>query len=332
MKKIQKDRNTGLYHILIEVTSFCNLRCKHCYSAFEKKGTIDMETLKNLAKTMEEMGCIFVTLSGGEPLTVGESIFSMAEIFKERGLKILLTTNATLFKKFPIEDFGIFDSIQISVDGPKEIHEEIRGKGTFLPTVEMAKQLKDLLPVDVCFMMTLNSLNVHHIGAVDKIAKELGVRLAVERMTGATRTGSVYDLTSDELFQAMGFIANKNIGCTDPCWFPFKTAEKERTGRIRGGCTAGITALAVSTDLDVYPCARLRIKVGSLKQEKLKDIWFNSEILNTLRDRTNYKGQCRECEYIEICGGCRANAFARTGDYLSSDPICSKSYYTRKEV
>jgi len=64
-----------------------------------------------------------------------------------------------------------------------------------------------------------------------------------------------------------------------------------------------------------------------LEKEKLEDIWFNSEILNTLRDRTNYKGQCRECEYIEICGGCRANAFAKTGDYLAEDPICSKYYY-----
>lgn len=330
MKKIQRKTNTGLYHVLVEVTSFCNLRCRHCYSIFEKEKTIDMETLKELAKTLAEMGCIFVTLSGGEPLTIGKRIFSMAEIFKEKGLKVLLTTNATLFKNFPVEDFGIFDSIQISVDGPKEIHEAIRGNGTFSTAVEMAEQLKNRLPVDVCFMMTLNSLNVNHIGAVNELAKRLEVRLAVERMTGATRGGSVNDLTSDEFFGAMEFIINKNIGCTDPCWFPFRNAKMEKTGRIRGGCTAGITALAVSTDLDIYPCARLRVKIGSLKKEKLEDIWFNSEILNTLRDRTNYKGRCGNCGYVEICGGCRANAFAKTGDYLAEDPICSQ-YINSKE-
>lgn len=135
---------------------------------------------------------------------------------------------------------------------------------------------------------------------------------------------SVNDLTSDDLFRAMRFIENKNIGCTDPCWFPFRNAEKKRIGKIRGGCTAGITALAVNTDLDVYPCARLRIKIGSLKEERLEDIWFNSNILNILRDRNNLKGKCGKCGYIEICGGCRASVFARTGDYLNEDHICPK--------
>ncbi|MFH1030258.1 MAG: radical SAM protein [bacterium] len=70
MEKTQSNRNTGLYHVLIETTSFCNLRCDHCYSTFENKKIIELEALENLAKTLKKMGCIFVTLSGGEPLTL----------------------------------------------------------------------------------------------------------------------------------------------------------------------------------------------------------------------------------------------------------------------
>lgn len=272
------------------------------------------------------MGCIFVTLSGGEPLTTGNKIFSIAEIFKSRGLKILLTTNATLYENFSISDFKIFDSVQISLDGPQKIHEEIRGKGTFSTAIGMAKSLKRHLDVDVCFMMTLNQLNVDYIEVVDQLARKNGVRLAIERMTGATRSGSKNDLTTEQFFNALNLVDGKNIGCTDPCLFPFNKFPEEKTGNIQGGCTAGIAALALSTDLDIYPCARLRIKAGSLKESEFNDIWFNSEILNQLRDRDNLKGQCGKCEYIETCGGCRASAFARTGDFLAEDPICSNNY------
>ncbi|MDD5758539.1 MAG: hypothetical protein PHI06_05610 [Desulfobulbaceae bacterium] len=42
-----------------------------------------------------------------------------------------------------------------------------------------------------------------------------------------------------------------------------------------------------------------------------------------LRDFKAYKGRCGACEYVEVCGGCRARAYAITGDYMDEEPFCS---------
>jgi len=45
--------------------------------------------------------------------------------------------------------------------------------------------------------------------------------------------------------------------------------------------------------------------------------------LADLRDFDRLEGKCCRCEYRGICGGCRAQAFAATGNYLAAEPACS---------
>ncbi|MGA2333258.1 MAG: hypothetical protein ABSG75_16020 [Syntrophales bacterium] len=32
--------------------------------------------------------------------------------------------------------------------------------------------------------------------------------------------------------------------------------------------------------------------------------------------------KCGHCEFIKVCGGCRARAYEITGDYLAPEPFC----------
>jgi radical SAM protein with 4Fe4S-binding SPASM domain len=48
-----------------------------------------------------------------------------------------------------------------------------------------------------------------------------------------------------------------------------------------------------------------------------------------MRDIDKYHGRCGYCEYRKVCGGCRARAFASTGDYLDEEPYCV--YQPRKK-
>jgi len=61
--------------------------------------------------------------------------------------------------------------------------------------------------------------------------------------------------------------------------------------------------------------------VGNTRKDSLKKVWNNSEILEKLRKRL-LKGKCKKCERIFSCGGCRAAAYAETGDFLNEDPLC----------
>jgi radical SAM protein with 4Fe4S-binding SPASM domain len=88
------------------------------------------------------------------------------------------------------------------------------------------------------------------------------------------------------------------------------------------GCHAGVSYFSLRPNGDVYPCTFLPINVGNIREQSLHDIWYNSKILNQLRDRRNLKGKCGTCEYRETCGGCRGRAYTCTGDYFESDPSC----------
>ena len=60
-----------------------------------------------------------------------------------------------------------------------------------------------------------------------------------------------------------------------------------------------------------------------MKETPFKDIWEKSQIFQELRDFKKYKGKCGDCEYLNVCGGCRARADAVYGDYLEEEPFCN---------
>jgi len=88
------------------------------------------------------------------------------------------------------------------------------------------------------------------------------------------------------------------------------------------GCLAGTGVCFISHEGEVFPCGYLPVLAGDLRQQSFADIWENAPVFNALRDTGNLKGKCGYCEFRNICMGCRARAFAATGDYLDEEPFC----------
>jgi AdoMet-dependent heme synthase len=99
------------------------------------------------------------------------------------------------------------------------------------------------------------------------------------------------------------------------------------------GCLAGTGVCFISHEGEVYPCGYLPALAGDLRKQSFADIWANSVVFNQLRDTGNLKGKCGCCEFRNICMGCRARAFAATGDYLDEEPFCVyQPRMTTKEI
>ena len=88
------------------------------------------------------------------------------------------------------------------------------------------------------------------------------------------------------------------------------------------GCLAGTGVCFISHEGEVFPCGYLPAIAGDLRKQPFAEVWEKSVVFEELRDTNNLKGKCGCCEFRNICMGCRARAYARTGDYLDEEPFC----------
>jgi radical SAM protein with 4Fe4S-binding SPASM domain len=102
---------------------------------------------------------------------------------------------------------------------------------------------------------------------------------------------------------------------------------KFSTGGAKG-CIAGQLIALIDVDGNVLPCSYFPKAAGNLREQSFKEIWEDSKLFHDMRDFKSYKGRCGSCEYINVCGGCRARAYAVTGDYMEEEPFCG--YVPRK--
>ncbi len=98
-------------------------------------------------------------------------------------------------------------------------------------------------------------------------------------------------------------------------------------GSLELGCAAGRSQLVIDAHGKVFPCPFLHEHpAGDLTHQSLEEIWNDAEILESFRRirPAELKGGCTSCQYLgNGCkGGCRASAYAFTGDLWAEDPLC----------
>jgi radical SAM protein with 4Fe4S-binding SPASM domain len=89
------------------------------------------------------------------------------------------------------------------------------------------------------------------------------------------------------------------------------------------GCLAGKGICFVSRFGQVQGCGYLPVSAGSLRKQSLAEIWQGSEFFQKLRQPEHLEGKCGACEFASDCSGCRARAYAATGDPFAEEPHCA---------
>jgi len=143
---------TGIEHrsSIVDVTDRCNLRCKHCFYFREEHDSEELdadEFLEGLRTLKERHNIMSMGWCGGEPLYRTEVVEQGAKMFQMNQL----FTNGTL----PIPE-GPGLTPFISLDGTREVHDEVRGKGTY---DKIMANIKDSPVSTVIFLATLHRLN-----------------------------------------------------------------------------------------------------------------------------------------------------------------------------
>jgi radical SAM protein with 4Fe4S-binding SPASM domain len=94
-------------------------------------------------------------------------------------------------------------------------------------------------------------------------------------------------------------------------------------GRAAKGVNDGNGFVFVSHIGQIFPSGFLPVSAGNVRKDRLVDVYRHSDLFCALRDPDQLTGKCGLCEYKTVCGGCRARAYAVTGDYLAADPYCA---------
>lgn len=146
-EKFNKLRKDDEYHIMVLPTYQCNLRCWYCvqehqnlFMSNELVGRVKKHISEMLKKN--DINTLLLSWFGGEPLLAYDTIVDVTRFAQQaaqqagKNFRSSITTNATLLTPKRIEelhDLGI-DNYQITIDGKKDVHDNIRhlaGVSTF---------------------------------------------------------------------------------------------------------------------------------------------------------------------------------------------------------
>ena len=149
-------------------TGACNARCKYCnVDATGAHAPREMTTQEafHLVDEVKKFGVRWFGLKGGEPLTRPD-IFEIATYAKSKGLNVCLLTNGAFV------DGKIYDNLvknqiwsSVSIDGPEEINDELRGEGSYKKAIAAIEKLAEgkILNGLACAITTVNLKHLDHV-------------------------------------------------------------------------------------------------------------------------------------------------------------------------
>jgi len=334
-----------------ETTQRCNLNCVHCRCSSDMSaaaGDFNTEEAFKLIDDICEVSQPVMVLSGGEPL-LREDIFEIAEYGTSKGLRMCMATNGTLITDEVCEKMKKTDikMVSLSLDGSTAaIHDDFRSsEGAFEGTIRGAETLKRN-GIKFLVNSSFTKRNQHDIGSTFKLAKSLGATAWYMFMIVPTGRGEeiMNELISPEDYEEILSWHYEQEKLEDeilmrPTCAPHYYRIVPQMAKAEGvdfkrrsltfstgggkGCIAAQTICLIDCFGNLKPCSYFHSSVGNVKQIPFKELWFNSKTFNELRDFKSYKGKCGECEFINICGGCRARADAVYGDYMAEEPFCN---------
>ena len=342
-----------------EITRRCNLNCVHCRSSskLEVKDHPDFsfDEAKRVLDDISSFAQPVVVLSGGEPL-LRKDVFDIAAYGTEKGLRMCLATNGTLVTEeicHNIKESGI-RMVSLSLDGASAaVHDDFRNQiGAFEGTIKAAGLFRKH-GIEFLINSSFTKRNQEEVPKIYKLAKELGATAWYMFMIVPTGRGQdiLAELIAPEDYEELlnwhyDMEKEEDDMLVRPTCAPHyyrivlqrSKDDKEKfkrrslkfsTGGSKG-CLAGQLICLIDVDGEVLPCSYFPKSAGNIRRQSFKDIWENSELFKSLRDFKSYKGSCGSCEYINVCGGCRARAYSMTGDYLAEEPFCN--YSPREKV
>lgn len=324
--------------IVLWTTGRCNLSCKYCYAGLTDQ-TTDME-FETAARTLDQFSCytMKVQFAGGEPLLNYPLICRIYEYVRSNGYDVSfqMQTNGTCITPKIADGIKRMKiALGVSLDGPPEINEYLRGK-TRAAIAGIQCLAEEGIKINLNSVVT--SYNVKELPKLVNFAFYLGnmagIGLDLLRETGRARVypDTIKKATPEQLKNALvGMVeASRELYGLTGKKIVIREIQEAKQRLVKSSCnkdycyaSCGLSYVILPNG-DAYPC-------GSLIDNP--DYYMGNVVSQTLHSIAIAKSEpkdCQSCNYYAVCsGGCPSRLLINVGepDRFSLDCVLKKTAF-----
>ena len=297
-----------LNEIIISITNRCNLRCKMCQIPLGNNKEMNTKDIKSLISDAAGLCPNSIVFSGGEPL-LRSDIHELIAYTNKYKINTCLVSNGTLIdddvaKRLSASGIGV---VNISIEGPEDIHDALRGKGNYKKAHEALRHLSRY-KIETTIASIVCRNNYKSLPYVMELANEVGVTTVKFQPFSdifliQKDKKKDFLLLDDDLkdinksIEKVVLLSRKYKISTNPDNYLYNIPaylSKAYSENMKKNCQSLWSSCPIAQNGDVYPCWVLSDNViGNLKNNRFSEIW-NSEKHNLLRKQIGEKG-CSGC-------------------------------------
>jgi pyrroloquinoline quinone biosynthesis protein E len=324
--------------LLAELTYRCPLHCVFCYNPVDfaaQPAELGTDEWLRVLQQGRALGAVQCGFSGGEPLLRDDLEILVAEARRLGYYTNLLTSGVGLTpqRAAALKEAGL-DHVQLSFqDSTREVNDFLSHTKTFELKNRVARMIKDQ-GWPMVMNVVIHRLNIDHIDQIIGMAVDLGaeyIELANTQYYSWAFVNRDHLLPTREQLrraEATTDAWRARLGKRVRIFFVAPDYHEGTPKRCVNGW--GSMFITVTPDGTVLPCHTAKMLPGlafpNVREQALREIWFDSEGFNRYRGTGWMKEPCASCEHKERdLGGCRCQAYLIAHDPAAADPVCSKS-------
>lgn len=304
-----------LSSVIIHLTNACANRCPYCY-AYKGKAIEHgkIETIKRIIDEVAYAGVTSVSFLGGDPV-LHPNIHEFITYAHDKGLSVSVMSNSMNFHGIPVDEvMNKVDTFETTIHGDCAITHDTfcDNPGAYEELVDNLKTLSNMnARIGIAInIIPSNAFSIYSM--IDSLINRESINVSyiiIQRIVqfGKAANSTEYLLNKEQANAALEQI--DRISCDfgikitveDP--FPLCVIDK-KYHQYMHPCEWGFTKAAISPTGDFSRCgADPRCLLGNILETPITEIWENSPILLSFRNRDYLSEICKNCKYSEACGG-----------------------------
>lgn len=301
-----------------ELTRRCNLRCSHCYlnMPLSAGGDLETENVERILSEMADEGCLWLLLTGGEPL-VRNDFLRLYTFAKKKGFLLTLFTNATLVNAEHVSLLKELKPFRLEVTvygATEETYERVtRVRGAFRRCMEGIERLAST-GVALCLKTVALTTNAHEVNGVEELARRFGASFRFDPMI----TGRI-DGQSGPLEVRLSPTEVVKVDMADPRRVRDWLRVRDELGALLGEgkllftCGAGVNSFCVGAGGELLLCTTARSWRYDLTRGPFREGWAQVRQVRKQWVRSR-PSPCVSCGLIALCGQCPGWGETEHGD------------------